>query len=446
MTTLTPQITPAEAQEIAQEAYVFGLPLVYSAIGIDVATHVSQPEGMLAPLNQFAHLRDFPDAAANPIVGMNLDTLYSFANLDLTQEPLVLTVPEMGDRYWIMQLIDLWNDVPAAPGARTVDGEGGRFAIVGPQWQGTLPEGITEIRADTTLVTIGGRTYVAGPEDVPAVHAIQDQYTLTPLSLWGTAYAPPAEAPVKPGVDTTTPTPKQTFALPAETYFTRISELLVGNPAREADAPVMARMARLGITPGGTFSLDAFPDDVPAAIEAGVLAGQQQILDGEATMGEMVNGWQLARDLGRYGTKYPYRATWTYFAIGGNLIEDAFYPMTLVDGSGEHLDGAHRYTLHFAPEELPPVDAFWSLTMYDPDSYLVPNAINRYALGDRSPMTYEPDGSLTIVIQHDAPAPDQEANWLPTPEAGFKLALRLYRPQDRVIDGRWAPPAVQRVD
>ena len=269
---------------------------------------------------------------------MNVDTLYSLAHLDLAAEPIVLVVPPIeGNRWWIMQVIDAWNDVPAAPGSRTHEGKGGNFALVGPKFKGTLPAGLEKISVDTSIVALGGRTYTGGKADYDAVHKIQDQYQLIPLSQWkgaGTKYTPPASVPVKPGVDAKTPVPAQVFELSAEQYFGRLCELLVNNPAREADAPVMARLAKLGIKPGAKFTTAAFDADTRKAIDEGVAAAQQAIRDEESKMGEMVNGWQIARDLGRYGTKYTYRATWTYFGVGGNLVEDAMYPLTLVDSDG----------------------------------------------------------------------------------------------------------------
>ena len=208
----------------------------------------------------------------------------------------------------------------------------------------------------------------------------------------------------------------------------------------------MARLARLGVEPGAKFTIDAFDADTRKAIEEGIAAAQQQIRDQESKMGEMVNGWQIARDLGRYGTKYPYRAAWTFFGVGGNLVEDAVYPLTLVDSDGQKLSGANKYVLRFAKGQIPPVDAFWSLTLYDKDSYLVDNALNRYALGDRSDCKLGDDGSLTIYMQSESPGKDKESNWLPTPKDGaFKLALRLYVPKAQVADGNWKPPAVKRV-
>jgi hypothetical protein len=232
----------------------------------------------------------------------------------------------------------------------------------------------------------------------------------------------------------------------AEQFFGRLSELLVNNPARAADAPIMARLAKLGIKAGAPFKMDAFDAETRKAVEDGIAAGQQAIRDAESKMGEMVNGWQMALDLGRYGTRYTYRAAWTYFAVGGNLVEDAIYPLGLVDADGQRFNGANRYILRFTKDQIPPVEAFWSLTLYDKDSYLVDNPIKRYALGDRSNLKVDRDGSLTLYIQSESPGADKARNWLPAPKEGaFKLALRLYVPKKQVADGTWKPPAVQRV-
>jgi len=442
-------ISPADVKSIAQDGFLFGLPPVYIALQADVMTNVAKPEGGRAPFNQFDHHREFPDAKNNKIVGMNVDTLYSLANLDLTAEPMVLVVPPMdGTRWWIMQVIDAWNDVPAAPGSRTHGDKGAVFALVGPNFKGEVPAGLEAVRCDSSLCALGGRTYTAGPADYPTVHKIQDGYQLIPLSQWkskDTRYTPPASVAVKPGVDARTPVPAQVFKMSADQFFGRLCELLVNNPARQADAPLIARLATLGIKPGATFKVDGFDAETRKAIEEGVTAGQAAIRDGESKMGEMVNGWQVARDLGRYGTKYAYRATWTFFGVGGNVVEDALYPLGLVDADGKKFDGANKYVLRFAKDEIPPVDAFWSLTLYDKDSYLVDNAINRYALGDRSHCALGADGSLTLYVQSESPGTDEESNWLPSPKTGtFKLALRLYVPKKQVADGIWKPPAVQR--
>ena len=207
---------------------------------------------------------------------------------------------------------------------------------------------------------------------------------------------------------------------------------------------MMARIAKLGIKPGSQFQLSSFSPEVQKAIQDGIADGQQIMKN--AKRGKDVNGWDITLDMGRYGANYPYRASWTFYGVGGNLAEDAVYPFAAKDGDGKALDGANKYTLHFTKDQLPPVNAFWSVTMYDSDSYLVPNPINRYSLGDRSGMKYGDDGSLTMYIQSDSPGKEKEANWLPAPKrGGFKLALRLYGPKKPIIDGTWAPPGAQRV-
>ena len=190
--------------------------------------------------------------------------------------------------------------------------------------------------------------------------------------------------------------------------------------------------------------MDAFSPEVRQAIEEGVANGIKVMR--ETVRGKVVNGWQIALDMGRYGTNYAYRAGWTFFGVGGNLPEDAVYPFTETDSDGRPLDSTNKYTLRFAQGEIPPVNAFWSLTMFDDEVYLVGNPLNRYALGNRSPTTPDADGGLTLYIQNDSPGRDRESNWLPSPKAGkFKLALRLYAPKKEVADGAWAPPPVKRV-
>ena len=439
---IDPALKPDEARALAQEAWVFGMPVVYIEKQIDTTTHVSKPEGPYAPINQFVHYREFPDASKQTVVGLNVDTLYSFAMLDLSQGPMILSIPEMGNRYWLMQFIDAWNNVPHAPGSRTVGGKGGNFAIVGPNWSGTLPAGLTELRVPTNLLMIGGRTYAGGKDDYAAVHALQDQYKLVPLSEWGKSYIPPANVPLKSGVDSKTPVTTQVLAMSPETFFGRLNALLATNPPEPADPATMARIARLGIAPGASFSMARFSPEVRKAIEEGIAAGQKVMR--EAKLGKDVNGWEITLDMGRYGTNYPYRAAWTFIGVGGNLAEDAVYPVASKDGQGQTLNGANKYFLRFAKGELPPVNAFWSATMYDAGSFLVPNAINRYSLGNRSGMKFGDDGSLTIYIQSETPGEDKAANWLPAPKDAFKIALRLYAPKKEVADGTWSPPPIQR--
>ncbi|WP_405015723.1 DUF1254 domain-containing protein [Kitasatospora sp. NBC_00070] len=422
------------------------MPLVYIALQIQTTSQVTRPDKGRAPVNQFAHFRELPDASDQVVVGLNVDTLYSIADLDLSGGPLVLSVPPMGERYWLMQLIDAWNNVPHVPGTRTIGAGGGHFAITGPDWSGELPEGVEELRMPTNLALLGGRTYVSGPQDYAAAHRLQDQYRLVPLAAWGSDWTPPAEVPLQPGVDARTPVTTQVFAMPPDRFFSRLNDLLATNPVYPEDAPQMERLAALGIGPGAVFPWDDFTPEVQGAITRSVEDAKETVRSAQAHLGENVNGWMVTLDMGRYGTRYPYRAAWTFFGVGGNLIEDACYPLALTDGQGRPLDASHHYRLHFDKEQLPPVDAFWSLTLYDPDSYLVANPANRYALGDRTGLDYGDDGSLTLTIQAHEPT-GGSANWLPTPtEGAFKVALRLYSPKPEVAQGTWEPPAIERLD
>ncbi len=436
-------LAPADARELARDAYIFGLPPVFIEMQIDALTHVARVDAIRAPINQFKHHNERPDPANRNHVGFNVDMLYSLAELDLAQGPIVLSVPPMGDRYWLMQLVDAWNNVPHAPGSRTRGGRGGTFAITGPGWRGTLPAGMVELPMPTTLAMLAGRTYTAGGDDLPEARALQEQYALVPLASWGRPYSPPVDVPLKSGVDDATPVPQQIVALAPDEFFRRLNRLLVRNPPSDADRPTMARLARLGIVAGAGFSMEPFDADVRKALADGVTEARQLIRD--TPRGRRVNGWDITLDMGRYGVNYRYRAAWTFFGVGGNLAEDAVYPTVTVDADGEPLDGARRYVVRFSREQIPPVNALWSIAIFDADAFLVRNPIDRYALSDRSGLRYESDGSLTIYVQRDAPGRDRAANWLPSPrEGGMILALRLYSPKRSVIDGVWAPPPVMK--
>ncbi len=439
-------LTSAEAKALAKDAYLFGVPVAYIQIQSDYQTHATKVEKTKAPLNQFIHYRAFVDASDRSVVGFNVDNLYSLANLDLAKEPVILSIPEMGKRFWMMQLIDAWNGVPAAPGSRSLGGKGGNFAITGPGWQGQLPAGVVELKSPTNLTLIGGRTYCNGPSDYAAVHKLQNQYKLTPLSQWGKNYSPPINVPVKEGVTDSILVNKQFQSLSAEQFYKNLNILMVNNPPYAADSVVLKNIEKIGVKPGADFSLSSFSPETAKAIEEGYAEGYKAMLEEATHLGKIENGWALTYDLGKYGTKYTYRAAWTYYAVGGNLVEDAVYPLAQVDADNNPLDATNKYTLTFTKELIPPAEAFWSLTMYDADVYLVPNKLNRYALGDRSNMKFEKDSSLIIYLQNTSPGKDKESNWLPTPEKGkFKVALRLYVPKQSVIDGSWIPPAIKKV-
>ena len=441
-------LNPLEAEAIATLGYIYGYPLVL----MDVS-RAAWP----APVNQFDHKTAFPDDKFTDVVSPNVDTLYSIAWLDLGKEPIVLGLPELGRRHYTMQLLDAWSNVIASPGTRTTGNGKGAFAIVGPGWRGELPSSVEAIQAPTNMVWIIGRTYTAGKKDYDAVHAIQRQYRLVPLGAWakpGDAAATAATAPkasnaaaaVVPPRSDAAPPVVQVDKLGAGPFFARLTKLMKANPPTANDEPIVHRLARLGMEPSAPFDLDRLPPSIVDAIEGGVAAARARLHGTTvAALAKPVNGWQMPLDLGRYGTNYGLRAGVALMGLGANLAEDAVYPAADVDATGQPLSGENRYLLRFAPGELPPVKAFWSITMYNDKHFLVANPLGRYALGDRDPIRAEPDGTLELFIQQDDPGPARRSNWLPAPAGGFNLVMRLYHPKPAVLDGTWTPPALVRV-
>jgi len=434
--------------EIAAEAYIYGYPLVLMDLSKQVMTAVPKPTATRAPVGQFNDSEKFPDPSFTDVVSPNADTLYSMSWLELHREPMVLSLPDTGDRYYLMQMLSGWTDVFAAPGTRTTGNRAGDFAIVGPGWQGTLPAGLKRIDSPTSLVWILGRTQTNGPSDYAAVRALKAKYKLTPLSAWGKNYTPPAETPVSPNLDAKAPPVVQAAKLSPEQFFARLAELLKYNPPAAADAPMVAKLARIGVVPGKAFDASVLDAAGKWELEQGVAKARAALVAGgkELPGAKHVNGWAVALDVGRYGVDYPRRAVIAEVGLGANLPEDAVYPMTNVDSAGQPLTGKNRYTVTFPAGQLPPVNAFWSLTMYNDHHFFVENPINRYAIGDRSGLKPNADGSLTLYLQHESPGADKEANWLPAPDGPMNLILRLYWPKPSVIDGSWAPPPVVKVN
>lgn len=436
-----------EAAKIAEDAYIFGYPLVLMDVTKAVSTAVPKPEGTKAPINQFAHVRAFPDATYTDIVSPNADTLYSLAWLDLAKEPIVLSVPEVGKRFYLMQIMDDRTNVFANPGTRTTGGGEGRFAIVGPQWTGKLPAGVEELRSPTNTVWICGRTQTDGKEDHPAVRAIQDQYELIPLSAWGKNHISRSDVPVAEGVDAKTPGPMQVAKMDPATFFARLNTVMKDNPPAYVDADAMKRFAAIGVAPGKAFEPAKLDPAVAEAVEEGVRAARELLVaEAKKPFGKSVNNWSITTEgIGRYGTNYLFRSVIALVGLGTNLPEDATYPLTRVDAEGNALTGAKRYEIRFAKEQLPPVGAFWSLTLYNSKQNFVDNPIDRYAIGDRDKLQIGADGSLTLYVQKESPGKEKESNWLPAPSDEFNLVMRLYWPEKEILDGTWKPPAVERV-
>jgi hypothetical protein len=439
-------VSADQAAEIAVGAYVFGYPLVLMDVTRQVMTAVPKAGAREAPVNQLVHIREFPDPTFTDVVSPNADTLYSTAWLDLTKEPIILSVPDVGKRYYLMEMLDAWTNVFAAPGTRTTGNGRGDFAIVGPQWKGTLPAGVKEIKSPTNMVWLLGRTQTNGKEDYAAVRAIQDQYKLTPLSAWGKDYKPPDNAPVAAGIDVKTPPVEQVAKMDAATFYARLNTLMKDNPPANADASAVNSIAAIGVAPGTTFDLKSLDPAVAKSVEGSVKTAQAKIVaEARKPHGKKVNGWDVMTNLGRYGTDYLFRSVIALVGLGANLPEDAIYPRATEDTDGQPLTGANSYVVHFPKGQLPPVNAFWSLTMYNSKQFFVQNPINRYAIGDRDKLKFNDDGSLTINIQHESPGKEKESNWLPAPADQFNMFMRLYWPKKEIEDGAWKMPGVERV-
>jgi hypothetical protein len=433
-----------EAQTIVQESYVYLYPLVLmdltrkQLINLDPKTN---PIG--GPANAFTHIRTFPPADMRAVVRPNFDTLYSSAWLDLTGGPLVVSTADTGGRYFLLPMLDMWTDVFAVPGKRTNGTGAANFALTPPGWTGQLPQGVTAIRSPTPHIWIIGRTQTNGVEDYAAVHKVQDGYKITYLADWGKAPRK-IEHKIDPTVDTKTEPLRQVEEMPAVAFFKYGAELMKVNPPHDTDWSINARMKHIGLEPGKSFEDGKVTADVLAR---GAAAGLKLMREKAPTLARVTNGWQMNTDtMGVYGNFYLKRAIVALMGLGANQPEDAIYPLNIADAVGKPVTAENKYVLHFNKEELPPVGAFWSLTMYDAEGFQVANSINRFAIGDRDALKFNGDGSLDLYIQNQNPGSDKEANWLPGPKSGgLGLTLRLYAPKPQALDGRWNPPAIRRV-
>lgn len=443
----TAPITEEEANAIAVDAYVYFYPLL--SMDISRKVFVNLPAGEkpgFGPANQFHSMRAYPEGDFRAVVRPNFDTLYSSAFLDMTKEPVVVSAPDTAGRYYLLPMLDMWSDVFASPGARTTGTGAARFLITPPGWTGEIPADMTEIKAPTPHVWVIGRTRTDGPADYPAVHKIQDEYRITPLSQWNKK-PEPVKAPIDPSVDMKTPPKVQVDTMSGQKYFEYAAELLKVNPPHLTDQPIIARLRRIGLEAGKSLEFSKLDPVVQRALVAAPEAGLQLMKWKLSTLARVENGWSMNTDtMGAYGNYYLKRAVVAQVGLGANLPEDAIYPLNLVDSSGKPLDGSHKYTIHFAKSDLPPVNAFWSITLYDPEGFQVPNPLNRFAVSSWMPFKYNADGSLDLHFQNESPGPGREANWLPAPKGPFNLTMRLYGPRIEALTGRWNPPVVVRED
>ncbi len=446
-------ISEADAHAIGVEAYLY----FYSLVTMDATrkqlTNMAPGSGSLGgPMNHFANIPAFPAADMRAVVRPNFDTLYSSGWLDLTKEPMVVSVPDTGGRYYLLPMLDMWTDVFASPGWRTTGTGAGNFLVTPPGWRPDLrdrfveafklPDNTQRIDAPTPYVWIIGRTKTDGPADYDAVHKIQAGYKITPLSQWGKT---PEELKFEPNpdIDMKTPPKIQVDTMPADKFFAYAAELLKLQPPHITDQPILARLKRIGFEVGKSFDLDTADAAVRAGLKDVPEDAQKLMAWKMPTLARIANHWSMNTDtMGVYGNYYLKRALVTQLGLGANLPGDAIYPLNLGDAEGKPLDGANRYIIHFDKAEIPPVDAFWSITLYDSEGFQVANALNRFAVSSWMPFKYNPDGSLDLYFQNETPGAGREANWLPAPKGPFNLTMRLYAPKSAALTGKWNPPPV----
>jgi hypothetical protein len=430
-------LSAAEAQALAKEAYIYAYAPVYmerqrrNMVSVDA----DRGDGS-APENSFGNVRALGSPALKTIVMPNNDTLYSSAWIDLSKGPFLLEVPPMGERYFTFQMMDAFSNTFDYVGTRATGPQGGRFLLAAPGWAGETPQGIDKVFvAPTSRIWIAARFGVSGESDLPGAHKAQDSIRLTDLNGKPVAGVNPGFKPLGP---------PETWSTDA--FFTVFGDVLKDTPTPAAAQPLIARLSAIGLSPKTGYTPAELTPEIRAAIDAGAKEGFAAIE--AAKLGDSANGWDFSMKNGRFGEDYLVRSAVAYRSLAGNAPEEAIYFNANKDVSGQPLDGANRYTMRFEKGQLPPVDGFWSLTMYDGKTYfMVENPKKRYSIGSRTPgLQFAPDGSLTLYIQHESPGADNEANWLPAPTGGFDVHLRTYVPQKPLLDGSYKLPPLDRTN
>jgi hypothetical protein len=421
---------------LGAEAYVYGYPLVI----MDITR--TQSAANIGPENQLRRVRQFPDANFKDVVRPNVDTLYTSAFISMKQGPWVFEMPVQTERYELMPFMDAWTNVFASPGTRTRKGTESVYLLVGPNWQGTVPANMTLLRAPTDMVWLIGRTQTNGAADFETVHRIQNGLKLYSFKHDKASGELAKQEKLKLSQQGLSPV-AQIKALSTVTFFERLFQLMMDNPPAPEDAPLINRLALAGLRPGQSVQLSMLDH---FSFSMGRWLANQKIKNALSAKNSDGSWRTPPLNLGQYRTDYNTRAVVAMIGLGANLPEDALYPNTGSDEQGQPLNGQNKYRIHFAANQLPPVNAFWSMTAYGHDDFLVPNALNRFALGDRDPLHFNADGSLDIWIQASAPQePHRLSNWLPVQKGEyFSLNARLYWPKASALNGTWQMPKVLR--
>lgn len=420
------------------QAFVFGYPLVLM--------HETRWVTVFDDVNHFHHLRSFPDHTFRRVVRPNVDTLYSTIWLDLKAEPVVISLPDSGGRYYVMPLYDAWTNVFASIGSRTTGNAAQTVLVAGPGWQGEVPDGMDLRRAPTNLAWAIGRVMSTGGDDIAAANSFQDGMRVQTLSSF--LAGEPAPAPLAGTGTGGAWNPKDRVAdLGDRVFFQSLADLMVDNPPAPEDADMVEQTLKaIGLEAGKEFPTKAHSFREKRTMGRAIDKAKERLLEVADRLPKNDGFWAGMPGrvrLGNYGTRYPLRAYVALAGLGAVEPEDAIYPNTTQDATGETLDADKNYVLHLSADQIPPVNAFWSLTAYNQDFYLPENPIDRFSIGSRDDLVFNDDGSLDIYIQRDAPEGVPQANWLPAPARGtIALNMRLYWPKERALSGGWTLPGV----
>jgi hypothetical protein len=445
-------LTASQTEKIATDAYIYGYALVTSELTrlAAINTAAPNPRTLQAPMNSIVSIPAYPPADYKGVTAPNADTLYSVGFFDLSKEPIVFSYPEMGKRFFLFPMYDEWTDVIGVPGTRTMgNGAAHNILLSGPNWNGAVPAGMTQIKMPTNIMFMIGRVYCDGTAaDLAAVHALQAKFKVVPLSKFGQAYTPPSGTPGSKY------SPKDVVrdvisSWSTSEYFNFMAKAMVKNPpVLPRDAAIVAEMTQIGLAPGKPFDATKLNPDAQTALASLGKTVVGKLAELKKGAGTVANGWLIPGAAGSYGTNYAGRAAVSAFGWGANLPQDAVYPYA-PGGNSPALVGTNVYKVHFAKGQTPPAQGFWSITMYDNEFYFYPNSLNKQTVSLRDHPKFNADGSLDLYFSHVQPKGVPQANWLPAPAADFILMMRIYWPNPNppsILDKSWVPPPVTKVD
>jgi hypothetical protein len=436
-----------ELKKIAADAYIYAYPMVVMATTREVMTAVPRPGRDKAPLNQISNKRLLPNENS-PEIYPESDTLSSVSWLDVSKEPVVVSWPNPGNRFILFSLISAWGEVFAAPGTRTVGSQKKDFVVTGPNWRGAVPANMQRIVAPTNSVWMIGRTQVNGVSDYDGIYGFQDQLKVTPLSQIGKKIKTNLPVTFNIDVDSRTPILEQVENMDARVFFATFVSELKKNPPAKTDGAIVSKIAALGMFPDKKFEYDQLPAATKEAINSGYFAGQKEFAEFQRGTPNLrvANGWGHPILAGRYGTNYQVRALMMKLGLETAAPQDMALAQAMVDGRGERLNGGFKYLLKFPKDKLPPVQGFWSVSLYNTRKFFVPNTLNRFALNSTQGLKKNADGSIDIYVQAVSPGKNLESNWLPAPASeDFSLVMRMYWPRQSVLDGSWKIPALEKI-